>query len=80
MIARIEALLRNDEGLRRRAAAPRSAPFRALGSPARHLPRDRPYVWVFDLANGFIRPQTSMINSDAAIQEVCKFPPGVAAE
>jgi carbonic anhydrase len=35
----------------------------------------RPYIhgWVFDLASGFIRPQTSMINNDAAMQEVCKF-------
>ena len=35
----------------------------------------RPYIhgWVFDLGSGFIRPQTSMINNDAAMQEVCKF-------
>jgi len=41
----------------------------------------RPYIhgWVFDLNSGFIRPQTSMINSDAAMQEVCKFHPSVTA-
>jgi carbonic anhydrase len=35
----------------------------------------RPYIhgWVFDLASGYIRPQTSMINNDAAMHEVCKF-------
>ena len=35
----------------------------------------RPYIhgWVFNLASGFVRPQTSMINSDAAMHEVCKF-------
>jgi carbonic anhydrase len=35
----------------------------------------RPHVhgWVFDLASGYIKPQTSMINSNEAILEVCKF-------
>lgn len=35
----------------------------------------RPYIhgWVFDLNTGYIHPQTSMINNDEAIQEVCKF-------
>jgi len=35
----------------------------------------RPFIhgWVFDLASGFIRPQTAMINSDAAMHQVCKF-------
>ena len=35
----------------------------------------RPFIhgWVFDLATGFIRPQTAMINSDAAMHQVCKF-------
>jgi carbonic anhydrase len=35
----------------------------------------RPFIhgWVFDLNSGFIRPQTSMINNDRAMQEVCKF-------
>jgi carbonic anhydrase len=35
----------------------------------------RPYIhgWVFDLSSGFIHPQTSMINNDAAMLEVCKF-------
>ena len=35
----------------------------------------KPYIhgWVFDLHSGFIHPQTSMINSNAAIHEVCKF-------
>ena len=37
--------------------------------------RRRPYIhgWVFDLASGFLRPQTSMINDDPAMHEVCKF-------
>jgi carbonic anhydrase len=40
----------------------------------------RPYLhgWVFDLHSGYIHPQTSMINSDDAIQQVCKFHLGVA--
>jgi len=35
----------------------------------------RPFIhgWVFDLASGFIRPQTAMINSDAAMHQVCKY-------
>lgn len=35
----------------------------------------KPYLhgWVFDLNTGRILPQTRMINSDAGIQEVCKF-------
>jgi carbonic anhydrase len=34
-----------------------------------------PYIhgWVFDLNSGYIRPLTSMINNDAAMQEVCKY-------
>ena len=41
----------------------------------------RPYIhgWVFDLNSGYIRPQTSMINNDVAMQEICKFQHGVAA-
>ena len=35
----------------------------------------KPYVhgWVFDINTGYIRPQTGMINSDAAIRQICKF-------
>ena len=35
----------------------------------------RPYIhgWVFDLGSGLLHPQTSMINDDAAMLEVCKF-------
>ena len=35
----------------------------------------RPYIhgWVFDLGSGYIRPQTSMINNNETIREVCKF-------
>ncbi|HEY2561808.1 MAG TPA: carbonate dehydratase [Caldimonas sp.] len=29
--------------------------------------------WVFDLATGFIRPQTSTIDNDEAMQGICKF-------
>jgi hypothetical protein len=32
---------------------------------------------VFDLASGYIHPQTSMINNNDAILEVCKFHNGV---
>jgi carbonic anhydrase len=41
----------------------------------------RPYIhgWVFDLNSGYIRPQTSMINNDAAMDEVCKFQHAVVA-
>ena len=39
----------------------------------------KPYIhgWVFDLHTGYIRPQTSMINSNEAISEVCKFHNGI---
>lgn len=39
----------------------------------------RPWIHgrVFDLNSGFIHPQTSMINNDAAMQEVCKFHKGI---
>ena len=35
----------------------------------------RPHIhgWVFDLSTGYIEPQTSMINSDEAMLEICKF-------
>jgi len=41
--------------------------------------RQRPYIhgWVFDLRSGFIRPQTSMINDNDKINEVCKFSNGI---
>jgi len=41
--------------------------------------RQRPYIhgWVFDLRNGFIHPQTSMINDNDKIGEVCKFTNGI---
>jgi carbonic anhydrase len=37
--------------------------------------RRRPWIhgWVFDLATGYIRPQTGMINDDGAMQAICKF-------
>ncbi|MCW5658669.1 MAG: carbonic anhydrase [Burkholderiaceae bacterium] len=39
----------------------------------------RPYIhgWVFDLRNGYIRPQTGMINDNDKIGEVCKFTNGI---
>lgn len=39
----------------------------------------KPFIhgWVFDLASGHIHPQTSMINSNDAIGEVCKFTNGI---
>lgn len=39
----------------------------------------KPYIhgWVFDLHTGYIHPQTSMINNNEAIQEVCKFHNGL---
>jgi carbonic anhydrase len=35
----------------------------------------KPYIhgWVFDVNTGYIRPQTGMINNDAAVQQICKF-------
>jgi carbonic anhydrase len=35
----------------------------------------KPYIhgWVFDIGTGYLRPQTGMINSDAAIRLICKF-------
>ena len=41
--------------------------------------RRRPYIhgWVFDLRTGFIRPQTTMINDNDKINEVCKFTNGI---
>jgi carbonic anhydrase len=37
--------------------------------------RGRPWIhgWVFDVASGWIRPQTGMLHSDAQMHEVCKF-------
>ena len=37
--------------------------------------RRRPWIhgWVFDLATGYIRPQTKMIHDDAGMQAICKF-------
>ena len=39
------------------------------------LRRRGPFIhgWVFDLKSGRIRPQTAMIDSDAAMHQVCKF-------
>jgi carbonic anhydrase len=39
----------------------------------------KPYIhgWVFDLGTGHIHPQTSMINNNDAIGEVCKFTNGI---
>ena len=39
----------------------------------------RPFIhgWVFDLGSGLIHPQTSMINNNQSIQEVCKFHNGI---
>jgi carbonic anhydrase len=35
----------------------------------------KPHIhgWVFDVGTGYIRPHTGMINSDAAIRQICKF-------
>ena len=35
---------------------------------------------VFDLGSGYIHPQTSMINNNQAIQEVCKFHNGIVGQ
>ena len=37
--------------------------------------RRRPWIhgWVFDLATGYIRPQTAMIHDDDGMQAICKF-------
>jgi carbonic anhydrase len=44
--------------------------WRQRGAPCIH-------GWVFDLGSGYIKPQTSMINSNEAITEVCKFHNGI---
>jgi carbonic anhydrase len=38
-----------------------------------------PYIhgWVYDLKTGFIKTQTSMINDDDQLKEVCKFEMGI---
>jgi len=33
--------------------------------------------WVYDIRSGFIKTQTSMINSEEALKEVCKFEMGL---
>jgi carbonic anhydrase len=40
----------------------------------------RPFLhgWVFDLGNGYLKPQTPMINSNPAMLEICKFHLGLA--
>ncbi len=40
---------------------------------------NRPYLhgWVFDIRTGYIKQQTSMINTEEALKEVCKFEMGV---
>ena len=40
----------------------------------------RPYIhgWVFDLNTGHIVPQTGVINSAAAMRQICKFNNAVA--
>jgi carbonic anhydrase len=39
------------------------------------LTQGRPFLhgWVFDLATGFIEPQTPMINDNEAMLQICKF-------
>lgn len=41
--------------------------------------RGGPYLhgWVYDIKTGFIKPQTSMINNEETLKEVCKFEMGV---
>lgn len=43
--------------------------------------RDRglPYLhgWVYDLATGYVKTQTSMINNEETLKEVCKFEQGI---
>jgi carbonic anhydrase len=41
--------------------------------------RQAPYLhgWVYDIGSGFIKTQTSMINTEETLKEVCKFEMGV---
>ncbi|TAE60817.1 MAG: carbonic anhydrase [Bacteroidetes bacterium] len=41
--------------------------------------RGAPYLhgWVYDLETGLIKPQTSMINNEEILKEVCKFEQGI---
>lgn len=41
--------------------------------------RKAPYLhgWVYDLKSGFIKTQTSMINDEESLKEVCKFEMGI---
>ena len=50
-----------------------------LGRPGVRGRANKPYIhgWVFDLGSGLIHPQTSMINNDEAMNEVCKFHNGI---
>ena len=50
-----------------------------LGRPGARARGAKPYIhgWVFDVASGYIHPQTGMINNNDAIAEVCKFTNGI---
>jgi len=41
--------------------------------------RNGPYLhgWVYDIGSGFIKTQTSMINNEETLKEVCKFEMGI---
>lgn len=71
MIARIEALLRNNEALVRQHLPLDPSTSPPAGAPAFHFPLD--YGCVFDLDSGCIRPQTSIIDKEGAMREACKF-------
>ena len=41
--------------------------------------REQPYLhgWVYDISTGYIKTQTSMINNEEMLKEVCKFEMGI---
>jgi carbonic anhydrase len=83
MIARIEELLANNKAFVAEQLRLDPAYFGKTNIIQDAWARGgHPFIhgWVFDLASGYIQPQTSMINNNDAILEVCKFHNGNVGE